>query len=399
MYRKDEFLYILKLYVYIWVYFEHINMDLLPQSLAIEAIETRKVLRKLAMTRAALAELKGISATIPNEQILIDTLSLQEAKDSSAIENIVTTHDEIYQSNYNKSSFTSAAAKEVHRYAEALKSGFEKVRKKGFISINLLIDVQQIIEQNNAGIRKLPGTELRNEKTGDVVYTPPQDCDTIKNLIQNLEEFINNNAVFDTDPLIKMAIIHHRFGSIHPFYDGNGRSGRILNILYLKQQKLLDIPVLYLSKYIIVFRSEYYRLLQHVRNTGDWEPWILYILEAVEVTAKNTIEMIKNIKKLMATYKLRIRGEEPRIYSQDLINSIFRHPYTKITYLSKELHVSRVTATRYLDKLADMGMLKKIKKGRSSYYIHMPLFDLLSEPIKMPSGDQIVTVSSTKIAK
>lgn len=369
-------------------------MELIPKSLNIEAIETRKVLKKLATTRAALAELKGIAATIPNEQILIDTLSLQEAKDSSAIENIVTTHDELYQSNVVKSTFTSAAAKEVHKYADALKSGFSEVRKKGFISINMLISIQQVIEQNKAGIRKLSGTELRNESTGEVVYTPPQDYATIDKLLQNLELFINDGSLFDADPLVKMAIIHHRFESIHPFYDGNGRSGRILNILYLIHQNLLSIPVLYISRYIIKSRSEYYRLLQFTRDNDDWEPWILYVLEAVEVTSRDTITMIKRIKTLMSTYKLRIRREEPRIYSQDLINSIFRHPYTKILYLSNELGVTRITATRYLDRLTEMGMLNKVKIGRSNYYVHEQLFNLLSGPIQIPSGGHIETVNN-----
>lgn len=367
-------------------------MDLLPQSLDIETIETRSVLKKLAKARAALAELKGIVATIPNEQILIDTLVLQEAKDSSAIENIVTTHDELYQSNVGKLRFSSAAAKEVFKYAEALKFGFGEVRKHGFITMNMIVSIQRIIEQNQAGIRKLPGTELRNEQTGEVVYTPPQDFDSINKLLQNLESFINNETVFDADPLVKMAIIHHQFESIHPFYDGNGRSGRILNILYLIKQNLLTIPVLYISRYIIRFRNEYYRLLQLTRQSNDWEPWILYMLEAVEVTSKDTIEVIKRIKTIMTTYKFRIRREEPRMYSQDLINSIFRHPYTKINYLMKDLQVSRITATRYLDRLAAMGMLNKMKIGRSSYYINTPLFDLLRKPIQPSAGTHVATV-------
>lgn len=367
-------------------------MDLLPQSLNLETVETRKVLKKLAETRAALAELKGIVATIPNEQLLIDTLVLQEAKDSSAIENIITTHDELYQSNVIKSKFSSAAAKEVHKYAAALKSGFGEVREKGFITTNMIVSIQQIIEQNQAGIRKLPGTELRNDQTGEVVYTPPQDFNTINRLLQNLEVFINDETLFEADPLVKMAIIHHQFESIHPFYDGNGRCGRILNILYLIQQKLLSIPVLYISRYIIQYRGEYYRLLQYTRQTNDWEPWILYMLEAVEVTSKDTIELIKRIKILMTNFKRRIRNEQPRMYSQDLINSIFRHPYTKINYLSNDLQVARLTATRYLNKLAEMGMLNKMKIGRSSYYVNLPLVDLLSQPIQLSPGAHVVTV-------
>lgn len=369
-------------------------MNNLPPQQALEKIETREVLKKLASTRAALAELKGTAATIPNEQILIDTLSLQEAKDSSAIENIVTTHDELYQSNLSGSRFSSAAAKEVYAYAEALKKGFHEVRKRGFITTNLITNIQEIIEHNKAGIRRLPGTELRNEQTGEVVYTPPQDYDTIVNLLHNLEDFINNESDFRADPLVKMAIIHHQFESIHPFYDGNGRTGRILNILYLIKENLLGIPVLYISRYIIQNRPEYYRLLQYTRESQNWEAWILYMLEAVEVTSRNTIHTIRKIKEIMMQYKQRIRQEEPRMYSQDLINNLFRHPYTKIGYLMNELQVSRLTASRYLDRLAEMNMLNKIKMGRSNYYINVPLFRLLSQPIKTPEKPIIKTRSN-----
>lgn len=349
----------------------------LPPSQTIEQIETREVLKKLTETRAALAELKGVATTIPNEQILIDTLSLQEAKDSSGIENIVTTHDEIYQSNYEMQSFTGPAAKEVHAYAAALKEGYGVIQQTGAITINSIIRIQQIIEGNQAGIRKVPGTVLRNDLTGEVVYTPPQHSDEIKALLYNLEAFINDDSMYPVDPLVKMAIIHHQFESIHPFYDGNGRTGRILNILYLIKEGLLDLPILYISKYIIRHRQEYYQQLQTQREAGTWTPWILYMLEAVQQTANETVQKIKSIKKLMLDYKRIIRKEEPRMYSQDLINNLFRHPYTKIELVRKDLQVTRVTATRYLDRLVDLQLLKKVKRGRSNYYINVPLFELL----------------------
>jgi Fic family protein len=368
-------------------------MDYLPPNQSLEEIETRKVLKKLATTRSALAELKGVAATIPNEQILIETLSLQEAKDSSAIENIVTTHDELYKSNFNNRKFTSAAAKEVFAYAEALKAGFDQVRKTGLITVNLICKVQEIIEENKAGIRKVPGTALKNELTGEVVYSPPQDFDEIQKLLTNLEKFINTDELFGADPLVKMALIHHQFESIHPFYDGNGRTGRIINILYLIKEDLLKIPVLYISRYIIRNRAEYYRLLQFSRDEVNWEPWILYILCAVEETALDTIQTIKEIKSLMQKYKQDIRSSEPRMYSQDLINNLFRHPYTKISYLMSELQVTRLTATRYLDRLAEMGMLQKVKVGRSNYYINEQLFSLLSSKPVDPQEPVVKTIS------
>lgn len=349
----------------------------LPPSIEPHKLETRTVLKKLTTTRAALAELKGISSSIPNQQILIDTLSLQEAKDSSAIENIVTTQDEIYQSNFGLRTFSSAAAKEVHHYAEALKTGFRKVKQKGIININMILSAQQIIEQNNAGIRSLPGTVLKNDLTGELVYTPPQEYDTILELLSNLENFINESIMYDVDPLVKMAIIHYQFESIHPFYDGNGRTGRILNILYLIKEGLLDLPILYISRYIIHKRADYYRLLQQTREENSWEPWILYMLDAVEKTAHSTVEVIKGIKKLMLDYKRQIREKYPKMYSQDLINNIFRHPYTKIAWLENDLGVTRLTARKYLETLMEEGFLKKIKSGRNNYYINPMLLELL----------------------
>lgn len=368
-------------------------MKKLPANLSSQQLETPAVLKKLISARAALAELKGVAGTIPNERILIDTLSLQEAKDSSEIENIITTHDEVFGSHLEEKHFKSAAAKEVHSYAEALKAGFDQVRKHNLIHLQLILQVQKTIEGNNAGIRKQPGTKLVNDATGKVVYTPPQDYQEVMDLMTNLEKFINGELKWDTDPLVKMAIIHHQFESIHTFYDGNGRTGRIINILYLIKEDLLSLPILYISRYIIRHRSEYYRLLQAVRENNEWEGWILYMLEAVEQISKETVLTVKAIKDLMLRLKQRIRGEEPRMYSQDLINNLFRHPYTKIKLLQNELGVARQTATTYLERLCEMEILYKVKMGRSNYYINHELFDLLKEgPRSQLGGEAIKTV-------
>ena len=341
-------------------------------------IESEAVLKKVAGARAALAEMKGVAASILNESILVNTLALQEAKDSSEIENIITTQDELYQADVAAKKFKTVASKEVHSYLEALQTGYQVVKQKGIITNNHIIKIQSIIEENDAGFRKLPGTELKNEQTSEVIYTPPQDPKEIENQMANLEQFLNDNSLSDWDPLIKMAVIHHQFESIHPFYDGNGRTGRIINILYLVKEGLLNIPILYLSRYINQNKGDYYRLLQKTRNEDSWEEWVLFILEGVEQTASQTISLIKNIKALMLEHKKQIRIELPKIYSQDLLNNIFRHPYTKIDFVMKDLGVSRITATRYLDELAVLSILHKEKIGRDNYYINKSLFELLT---------------------
>ena len=223
------------------------TLEKLPPSFE---LETKQVLKNVAIASRCLAELKGVSETIPNQNILINTLSLQEAKNSSEIENIITTHDEMYKAELYSGVISSSAAKEVQSYAEALRSGFSLVQKDQLLTCNHILEIQKILERNDAGFRKLPGTDLKNSVTGKTIYVPPQDHRTIVELMSNLENYINNDALSDVDPLIKMAVIHHQFESIHPFYDGNGRTGRIINILYLTLQKLLDIPILYLSQYI-----------------------------------------------------------------------------------------------------------------------------------------------------
>jgi len=342
-----------------------------------EEIETKRVLKKATLAHSALAEMKGVALSIPNEQILLNTLSLQEARDSSAIENIITTQDELFQSDYYRKSFRTVASKEVYNYAHALLTGFEDLKKNNILTLNKILHIQSMLEENRAGFRKLPGTELKNDRTGETVYIPPQNYDDIVRYMSNLEYFINDNSASDMDPLVKMAIIHHQFESIHPFYDGNGRTGRIINILYLVKEHLLDMPILYLSRYVNQNKGEYYKLLQKVREENVWEEWVIFILEGIEQTAKHTMNIIHGIRKLMLLQKNKIRSELPKIYSQDLLNCIFMHPYTKIDYMIESLNVSRNTAIKYLNELVEIGILSKEKIWRDNYFINKDLFNFL----------------------
>ncbi|OHE79600.1 MAG: addiction module protein [Lysobacterales bacterium GWF1_69_6] len=351
--------------------------------------ETTALLKKTTEAGRRLAELKGLAASIPNQGILINTLALQEAKDSSAIENIVTTHDELFREDAFPDTLAKPAAKEVRHYVQALRVGYERVSQTGLLTANHLLEIQAELEKNNAGFRRLPGTSLKNG-AGEVVYTPPQDANDVIALMRDLEHFINDDVRFDADPLIKMAIVHHQFESIHPFYDGNGRTGRILNVLYLVQKGLLDIPVLYLSRHIVRTKPDYYRLLQAVREQADapaiWQEWVLYLLTAVERTAQQTIGTVTDIKAALMDYKHRIRADY-RFYSQDLINNLFTHPYTKIDFVERDLKVSRLTATKYLDALAAGGFVQKVKLGRSNYYINLALNAILTRA-EMVEGAQ-----------
>jgi len=341
-------------------------------------VETAKILKHTAKAMYSLGRLNGIAQTIPNQNILINTLPLLEAKESSAIENIITTHDELYKESLFENIISNPSVKEVQNYNIAIKKGFDIVAENKFLSINHIIYLQSLIVQNNAGIRKLPGTVLMNEQTGQIVYNPPQDYNEIISLLNNLEQFINDDTIFDAEPLVKMAIIHYQFESIHPFYDGNGRVGRIINVLYLILKGLLDLPILYLSRYIIQNKKDYYRLLQEVRENNSWEEWIVFMLKGVEETSKFTIKLIENIKSLMQEYKHKIRNNF-NFYSQDLLNNLFSHPYTKIEFLASDLKVSRQTAAKYLDELANNGLLKKVKIWKNNYYINEPLYKLFTE--------------------
>ena len=351
------------------------NEKLIPLSLNQET-ETTKVLKKAIQANRALAKLNGIANIIPNSQILINSLVLQEAKDSSEIENIITTHDELFRASLDIVSITNEA-KEVQNYKEALLRGFELVQDNGLLLKRDIVAIQSILEKNDAGVRRQSGTVLKNAQTGEIVYTPPQEHETIQELLANLETYINEPN--DIDPLINMAIIHYQFESIHPFYDGNGRTGRIINILYLILKELLDIPILYLSRYIIKHKPDYYRLLQEVRTEDKWEEWILYMLDGVEQTSLETIELVNEINSLMSKTKEQIKAELPKIYSKDLVEILFMHPYTKIEFLVEELGLHRQTASSYLKELEKLGIVESKKIGRSKYFINIELFDMLKK--------------------
>ncbi len=349
------------------------QVSALPPTINVESIP---ILKSLILASRALGELRGEIKKIPNSQILIDTIALQEAKDSNEIENIVTTDDELYQSVVEDENI-SQAAKEAQSYAKALKLGFSIIKEKGILTINDIKKIQEIVSPNHP-VRKIPGTVLKNPKTQEVVFTPPQNHLEIVELLSNLEIYINDFSFHEVDALIKMPIIHYQFESIHPFYDGNGRTGRIINMLYLVHQQLLDIPVLYLSSYIIKNKADYYRLLQEVRTDNKWEEWIVWMLKGVELTAKESIVVVNNIKLLMDEYKQKIRANH-KFYSHDLINTIFKHPYTKIESIERELNVHRNTAATYLNALVndENQFLKKIKIGKSNYFINDRLLQIL----------------------
>ena len=368
-------------------------------------LETKTVLRQANKANRKLAELKGVAQTIPNERILISSLTLQEAKDSSAVENIVTTQDDLYRAGLD-AGFTliGAATKEVLFYREAINEGFKLVRNKNILTLNDIKRIQEVLEQNSAGFRTTPGTQLKRSSDGAVIYTPPQDGQRIVELMSNLEQFINGDELCPIDPLVKMAIIHHQFESIHPFYDGNGRTGRIVNILYLVTSGLLDLPILYLSRYITHNKAEYYERIQAIRNaTGDnsaqWEAWILYMLRGVEQTAEETIALVKNIGKLMTEYKNIIRPAFGGKYSHELLNGLFYHPYTKIGHLESNMQVSRQTAAKYLDRLASLGLLQKERMGKENYYINTKLMELFLTFSEQQEADNTDGVESVHVEK
>lgn len=340
-------------------------------------LETPAISRHLTHASRQLAEFKGVVGTIPNERILLTALVLEEAKDSSAIENIVTTHDELYRSAAGTDGPLSPAAQEVLRYRQALTVGWELVRARGLITNNQIQRIQSDLEPGKPGFRRLPGTNLKDQ-IGRVVYTPPQDALEIVALMNVLEADLNASISDGPDPLVRMAVLHHRFESIHPFYDGNGRTGRILNVLYLIKEGLLDLPVLQLSRHIVRTKQEYYRLLQAVRDDGAWEAWVLYMLTTVAESAREGILTVNAIRTALLETKHLVRSTLPRIYSQDLINNIFAWPYTKAQFVEQEIGVSRPTARHYLDALTTAGILKKIKSGRASYYVNVRLVRLLT---------------------
>ncbi len=352
------------------------NLPLLPP---IEtSIETIKVLKQASKAAVALAELKGLAKTLPNPNILINAIVLKEAQASSEIENVITTQDKLYQALFAKSEKPDLATKEVLRYREALLMGTKLIKTRGFLNTNGIIAIQEELEENDAGIRRLPGTALVNDLTSEIIYTPPDSYDVIYGLMKNLEDYLNDDSD-DMSPLIKLAIQHYQFESIHPFYDGNGRTGRIINVLYLILKGLLDEPVLYLSSFIIKNKGDYYRLLQEVRTKANWEDWILFILRGVEETAVKTIEQINQINDTFDETQKLVQEKLPKIYSKDLIEQLFIHPYCKIGFLVANLKIERKGASRYLTNLEEIGILESHKKGKETIYIHSKLYSLLQK--------------------
>ena len=340
-------------------------------------IESIQILKQLAKASRALGELKGIARTIPNQKMLINAIVLREAKDSSEIENIITTHDELYKA-LSVQSLPNPQTKEVINYRKAIFKGFDLIIKQGFIRLNDIIELQRIIVENNGGIRSTPGTVLKNDKTGEVVYTPPQDIQEINLLLSNFLDYFNIEQCH-SEPLINLAILHYQFESIHPFYDGNGRTGRILNILYLILNNLIEIPILYLSSYISENKPEYYRLLNSVNKNDEWENWVIYMLKAIEVTSIQTIDKITHIKNSLEQTIELVAAKSPKIYKKELIELLYEQPYSKIEFVVDKLGVERKAASRYLRNLEEIGVLKSQKIGRENIYINLDLMEILKK--------------------
>lgn len=355
-----------------------------------EVIESKEILRKSIKANKALANLKGSARRLPNQGVLTRSIILQEAKFSSEIENIVTTNDELYQATSAEEMEMSPQTKEVFHYHEALWHGFGELKQRPILTTNLFTELVQIIKENKAGIRNTPGTKIANS-LGEVIYTPPEGESIIRDKLANLEQFININDD-DLDPLIKLAIIHYQFEAIHPFIDGNGRVGRIVNILYLLANDLLELPILYLSKYIIENKNGYYSLLKNVTETGDWESWILYILDAVEKTAIFTQNKVETICHLMDETHLLIKEKAPEMASKkELVEVLFQQPYCKIKFLEEAEIAKRQTASLYLSRLEEVGILTSIKVWREKLYLNMRFYEALkdSPPLQMDDLVQI----------
>ena len=344
--------------------------DLLPENNLWETVE---VYKKLADARASLAELKGRLPVIPNPLMLINTLVLQEAKDSSTIENIFTTNDELYKAFSSSGSNVNPSTKEVLRYREALWNAFAKLKSPSDYSINLAVEIFKTITGKNEEIRTV---QVYIGSTNSVVYTPPEQGSILTSKLNNwFDTALNNNTI---DPLIKLALLHYQFEAIHPFTDGNGRTGRILNVLYLCNQKLIDLPVIYLSKYILENKNDYYRLLKEVTETGQWKNWIVFILDAVKETSAVTLEKINTIYNSYLASIEKVKTQAPEIYTRELIEVIYNQPYCKIAILEEKKIASRNTASKYLRKLEELGILASEQVGRETLYKNLALLEILS---------------------
>lgn len=340
-------------------------------------LETKAILKKVIAASRALSELKGAITNLPNPLLFIDTVNLQEAQASSAIENIITTQDALFQASVTEKKIEDAATKEVIHYKDALWFGVEKINKRPLLTTNLFIDIMRIIKENQSGIRNIPGTQLKNPATGKIIYTPPEGETVIREKLKSLEKFINTEG--DMDPLIKLALIHYQFEAIHPFFDGNGRTGRIIILLYLKLCGLMELPGLYLSSYILQNKNEYYIHLRNVTEKNGWQSWILYMLDMIEKTSQSGRKRIEKIEKLMKKLGSEIQKELPKVYSKDLVEVLFRRPYTKRNFIEIAGIGNIKTAGTYLKNLEEKGFLKSVISGKEKLYLNHQLMKILKE--------------------
>lgn len=347
------------------------NLPLLPPE---ADLNTKEILTKTIKASRALAQLNGAIRNLPNPGLFLDTLHLQEAKASSEIENIITTNDDLYKAVVADKKFDNPATKEVISYKEAIWLGINQLEKRPFITTNLCIELVQCIKQNTSGIRTTPGTTLTNN-TGEIIYTPPSGEQVIRQKMANLESFINEYDL--ADPLIKMAVAHYQFEAIHPFSDGNGRTGRILLLLQLKLEHLLDIPALFLSEYIIENKDKYYEGLRTVTERNDWSKFILYMLDMVETTATKGLYRLESIVQLMETTAQEIKEKLPKVYSKDLVEVIFKLPYTKRQNLIDINLGTPKTVGNYLIALEEEGFLKSVRVGKEKLYLNQKLINIL----------------------
>ena len=347
------------------------DLPLLPPS---KDLETREVLKKCVTARTALAELRIAGQLIPDQGVLINAIPLLEAKDSSEIENIVTTNDALFREASLGDEGGDPAAKEALRYRTALYEGFKSLGERP-LTTRTAIEICRTIKGLDLDLRATPGTALRNSHTGEVIYTPPDGQDRLRNLLANWERFVN--AEDDLDPVVRMAVQHYQFEAIHPFPDGNGRTGRILNILTLVQLGLLELPTLYLSRHILRTRADYYRHLDGVTATGDWLPWIGYMLDAVAHTATWTNRKIRSIRDLMEHTAEHVRMGAPKIYSRELVELIFSQAYCRIGNVVEKGIAKRHAASTYLKTLSSLGVLEEEKLWRDKVFIHRKYMTLL----------------------
>lgn len=347
----------------------------LPPLPPVAELETRAVLKRCIEARTALAELKQAAELIPNQTVLINTIPLLEAKDSSEIESIVTTTDLLFQHAQEGDGHADPATKEALRYRKALHQGFLSLAERP-LSTGTAVEICRTLKGVNMDIRRVPGTQLANDRTGEVIYTPPDGEDNLRDLLANWERFLHNET--DLDPLVRMAVGHYQFEAIHPFTDGNGRTGRVLNTLYLIQEGLLNLPILYLSRYIIAHRADYYRLLLDVTREQAWEPWLLYMLSAVEETARWTCAKIAAMRSLSEHTTQFVRERLPKIYSRELVDVIFEQPYCRIHNVVEKQIAGRQAASRYLKELVDIGVLQEVQAGKEKLFIHPKLMQLLA---------------------